>query len=94
MEFEAWEPIYERIREEFGFQRENDEYARDVLKKISPKFRVKNLTKFEGAKVMIVGGARCIKKELYMVEEVDKIIAVSTAADVLLEEGVKIDMMV
>ena len=94
MEFEAWEPIYEKIREEFGFRRENDEYARDVLKKISPKSRVESLTKFEGAKVMIAGGARCIKNELDMVEGVDKIIAVSTAADVLLDEGVKIDMMV
>ncbi len=94
MEFEVWEKIYEKIRMEFGFQRENDEYARDVLNNITPKFRVGELAKFEGGKVMIAGGARGIEEELDMVEGVDRIIAVSTAADVLLEKGVKIDMMV
>ena len=94
MEFEVWEGIYEKIRMEFKFQRENDEHARDVLNNIAPKYRVEELTKFESVKVAIAGGARCIEQELNVVEKVDRVIAVSTAADVLLEKGIKIDMMV
>ena len=40
MEFEVWEGIYEKIRMEFKFQRENDEHARDVLNNIAPKYIV------------------------------------------------------
>ena len=81
MEFEVWEGIYEKIRMEFKFQRENDEHARDVLNNIAPKYRVEELTKFESVKVAIAGGARCIEQELNVVEKVDRVIAVSTAVD-------------
>ena len=71
-----------------------DEYARDLLEMMAPKFKIERLGKFEGEDVMIAGGAACIKKEMELFEEADRIIAVSTAADVLLEEGIEIDIMV
>ena len=90
MEFESWEGIYEKIRMEFGFQKENDENARDVLDNIEPEYRIEELTKFKNVKVMIAGGSKCIEQELDLVEKVDRVIAVSTAADVLLEKDIKI----
>ena len=94
MKFETWEPIYNDILDDFGFLKKDDELARDILVKMNPKMRIGNLKKFRNSKVAIAGGASCIENELDIFENVDYTVAVSTAADILLREEIRIDMMV
>ena len=102
MDFEQWEPAYEAILADFGYPRAADEAARDELAELvggahgdgaSDGFDAGRLAAFDGATVAIAGGASTLADELDAVAEADRVIAASTAADVLAASGIDVDLM-
>ncbi|WP_394742723.1 6-hydroxymethylpterin diphosphokinase MptE-like protein [Natronococcus roseus] len=94
MEFDEWEPVYEAIRRDFGYDRDGDERARDVLASLTEPFDLERLDAADGATVAIAGAGPNLSDELDDAREADVVFAASTAADTLLEAGVGVDCMV
>ncbi|WP_050032318.1 6-hydroxymethylpterin diphosphokinase MptE-like protein [Halorubrum halophilum] len=97
MNFETFEPAYEAILADFGFDRAADERARDVAAEIATPFPLNRLGDWRGETVAIVGAAPCLVEEPDEVEtarDADAVVAASTAADALRERGVAVDCMV
>lgn len=95
MLFEQWEPIYETILEDFGYDRRTDERARDRLATVVSKgdpLSPDDLD-LEGT-VAICGAAANLVDELDVARRADRVIAASTAADVCLDGDVTVDCMV
>lgn len=93
MDYDEWEPIYERILRDFGYDRGADVRARDVLDGFVGSFDLDRLA-VEGETVAIVGASQTLPYELDLVETADVVYAASTAADVLLEDDHIVDLMV
>ena len=71
MKYSDWAPIYEKILEDFGFDREkDDEAARVALEIITRKGRVRKNVKQEieklikGKRVLICGNAPCLERDI------------------------------
>jgi len=94
MNFETFEPVYEAILADFGFERAADEHARDVAAELSTRFPLDRLGEWEGKQVAIAGAAPCLVDEIVIADEADIVVAASTAADVLRSRGVAVDCMV
>jgi uncharacterized Rossmann fold enzyme len=100
MEFDSWNPVYERILDDFGFDRSADEHARDVLAGLvadvdpDARFDSDRLDEFDGQSVAIAGAAPCLADELAVADDADLVVAASTAADVLRDGGVTVDWVV
>lgn len=98
MEFERWEPVYETILAEFGFDRAEDERSRDLAARFAEPFAFDRLAWIEDATVAIVGAAPTLPDELEASEDplaaADGIVAASTAVDVLEQYGYETDLMV
>lgn len=94
MEFHDWEPVYERILAAFGFDRAADERARDLLADLSEPFALGRLSGFEGATVAVAGAGPNLATETEIASEADRVVAASTAADVLVDAGVTVDLVV
>ena len=95
MNFETWEPVYERILTDFGYSRAGDERARDLLADIltEPLFDLSTLD-WSGQTVAVAGGADSLGDELDRARAADIVVAASVAADTLLEEKIPVDCMV
>jgi uncharacterized Rossmann fold enzyme len=95
MEFAEWEPAYEAILADFGFDREADRRARDHLASLVDSYDLGPLQQqIEGAHVGIVGGGSDILADVRSLEDVDVIIAASVAAGALRAAGEDVDLMV
>ncbi len=96
MEFDEWEPVYEAICRDFGYDRADDEDARDVLAALSEPFDIDRLAGIEGATVAIAGAGPSIETERAhrRAEKAAFVIAASTAVDALEAGGVEVDCMV
>lgn len=94
MNFETWEPVYEAILADFGFGRRADERARDVLAELVEPFEKGRLARIEGAAVAVAGAGPSLPDEIDLAAGADYVIAASTAADVLREAGIDVDLMV
>lgn len=94
MQFTEWEPVYEAIIADFGFNRATDERARDVLGGLTGPFDRGRLSVFDRATVAVVGAGPSLPDELDRVRAADAVVAASTAADVLMEAGVAVDVLV
>jgi hypothetical protein len=94
MRFEEWEPVYERILSDFGFDRDADERARDLMATYAEPFDHARLTAVAGATVAVVGAAPGLVDEVDRIAESDLVFAASTAADVVREAGYRVDLMV
>lgn len=94
MEVAEWEPVYEAILQEFGFDRSADERARDLLAETATPFEFDRFAGIDGATVAIAGGGPSIEREATTARRADAVIAASVAADHLLEAGIAIDLMV
>jgi 2-amino-4-hydroxy-6-hydroxymethyldihydropteridine diphosphokinase len=94
MNFETWEPVYEAILADFGFGCRADEHARDVLAGLVKPFEKRRLAGIEGATVAVAGAGPSLPDEIDLAAEADYVIAASTAADVLREAGIDVDLMV
>jgi len=94
--FETFEPVYEAILADFGFDRGADEHARDVAAELSTPFSLSRFGEWEGATVAVVGGAPCLhdEQELSLAREAEVVVAASMAADVLLAADIDVDCMV
>ncbi|WP_181684911.1 6-hydroxymethylpterin diphosphokinase MptE-like protein [Halorhabdus salina] len=98
MDFSTWEPVYEAILADFGYDRPADERARDLLASLvadaptDPYDPAPDM--FAGQTVAIAGAGPSLSTELEPIESADAVIAASTAADQLLEVGVSPDIVV
>jgi len=109
MEFDEWEPVYEAILADFGFDRAADERARDRLCErcrsptdatpgdgdATATFDPDSLT-LAGKSVAVVGAAPSLDtvSEAERAAAADAVLAASTAVDVLAGRGVDVDLMV
>jgi hypothetical protein len=93
MNFAAWEPVYEAIVADFGFDRRADTDARDLIASLTGSFDPGRLPDVEGRAVAIAGGASSLWEELGVAREADVVFAASSAAGVLREAGVEVHLM-
>jgi uncharacterized Rossmann fold enzyme len=96
MDFDEWEPIYEKILADFGYPRQADEEARELLAELVADGGVfdHDSLHLQGETVAIAGAAACLEDELDMARSADRVFAASDAAEVLLAAGVSVDCMV
>ncbi|WP_058366472.1 6-hydroxymethylpterin diphosphokinase MptE-like protein [Haloparvum sedimenti] len=96
MNFDEWEPAYEAVLADFGYDRTADERARDVAAGLATPFDRGRLAFLEGATVAVAGAGPSLtaRSELAAARGADAVVAASTAADALREEGVTVDLMV
>lgn len=90
MEFEEWEPIYQEIVDYFGFDREEDEKAAEVLAGLLPRDDLPLLAEAIGGKdVCVCGNAPTLGREIPLVSGV--VLAADAAAFVLYSHGIRPD---
>ena len=96
MDFATWEPVYEAILADFGFDRAADERARDRLAVLTEPFDASRLAGLEGATVAVCGAAPNLAddNEVANAREADVVVAASSAADVLRDAGVDVNLVV
>jgi uncharacterized Rossmann fold enzyme len=95
MDFSEWEPVYEAILADFGFQRAADEAAREeVAALLTPRaFDRDRLGVLAGERVVVAGAGPSLPAELDRIEDGDVVIGASTAIDTLLDAGIAVDLM-
>lgn len=93
MNFDEWQPLYEKILRDFGYDPGADIRARDVLDGHVTRFDLDRLD-VAGQRVAIAGGGPDLVEELATVDGADAVFAASTAADVLIEADLDIDLFV
>lgn len=93
MEYDEWKPVYRAILADFGFDPVADERARDVLAGYVEPFDFDRFA-LTDASVAIAGGARSLHDEIDDAAAADVVFAASTAADVLDDAGVAVDLLV
>ncbi len=100
MEYAEWEPIYEEILKDFGFNGEkNDQSARILYSVISDADNRVNIDVLEGVikgeDVLVCGDAPTLREDLGSIKTSDfKIIAADGATSTILREGVFPDVIV
>jgi uncharacterized Rossmann fold enzyme len=96
MDFESWEPVYELILSDMGFDRGADERARDRLAALCAENAgaVLSSMDYSGQTVAIAGGAETLTAEFAVARSADVVVAASVAAKRLREEGIAVDCMV
>lgn len=93
MKFATWEPVYELLLADLGFDRAGDERARDRLASWAEPFDPDRLG-LDGANVAVVAPGPSLAAELPAVDEADRVVAASSAADHLLASGRRPDLVV
>ncbi|USZ73350.1 6-hydroxymethylpterin diphosphokinase MptE-like protein [Natronosalvus halobius] len=96
MDYHEWEPAYEQILADFGFDRRADERARDVLAGLISTFDLGRLAFVHGARVVVAGAGPSLEADeaIETARAAEVVIAASTAVDVLEAAGVEVDCMV
>jgi uncharacterized Rossmann fold enzyme len=98
MDFATWEPVYERILDDLGYDREADERAADVfagmLRASDGEVLTGKSLDFTGDRVAVAGAGSNLEAELDLAREADAVVAASSAARRLLAEGIGVDCMV
>ncbi len=101
MNFAEWEPVYEAVLTDFGYDRAGDERARDVLAELVEPSEASDdrsaaapLPDLSGATVAVAGAGPSLENEADRAREADAVVAASTAADRLLAAGVGVDLQV
>jgi uncharacterized Rossmann fold enzyme len=92
--FETFEPVYEAILADFGFDRAADERARDAAAALATPFSLDRLGDWRGETVAVAGAAPCLSDEVDIAREADVVVAASTAVNVLRGRDVAVDCMV
>lgn len=93
MKYDEWAPIYERIRNDFGYDESEDVRARDVLAGYARPFDLRRLD-VAGEPVAIAGGADSLENDRQIAAEASSVFAASTATDTLTDAGIDVDVMV
>jgi len=91
-DFAAWEPIYERILEDFGFDRTGDEKAARFLSSLLTEDNTASLSELKaiisGKSILVCGNAPKLREELLEIElSAFVVIAADGAAAVLMDIG-------
>jgi len=96
MNFPTWEPVYETILDDFGFDREADEQARDLLAELLASDSCFDLdgVDWTGRTVAVAGAGPTLPDEVDRAAAADVVVAASTAVARLHEAGVAVDCMV
>ena len=94
MNYATWSPVYEQILDDFGFDPEADERARDRLAIHVDPFDECRLDRIDGATVAVAGAGPSLVDETAVAAAADVVIAASAAAETLDESGVDVDLMV
>jgi uncharacterized Rossmann fold enzyme len=92
MEYHEWEPFYEAILADFGYDRAADEAARDWLADRVGPFDLENVE--VSGTVAIAGAADSLESTLQVVEQADGVVAASDAAGRLAAAGLHPDLVV
>ncbi|QDX41129.1 6-hydroxymethylpterin diphosphokinase MptE-like protein [Salarchaeum sp. JOR-1] len=93
MDYDTWNPVYERILADFGFSREADERARARISEYARPFDMNRLDA-RGETVAIAGAGPSLGDELGLARTADRVFAASTATDVLADADIRVDAMV
>lgn len=94
MNFTTWEPVYEAILADFGFDRASDEHVRDRLADLVNPFDLGRLD-VTGETIVIAGAGPSLETDLDGVDTTDgSVFAASTAVDRLQEVGIAVDCMI
>lgn len=96
MEYNEFEPIYEAILVDFGFDRTADERARDTLAALTDPFDLGKLDAVRDATVAIAGAGPSLESRaaLERARACDVVFGASTAVDVLEAHDIAVDCMV
>ncbi|MEF8773402.1 MAG: 6-hydroxymethylpterin diphosphokinase MptE-like protein [Halobacteriales archaeon] len=94
MDFATWKPVYEALLADFGYPRVEDERARDVLEGLVGSFDLDRLSVLASATVAVAGAGPSLHRETDRAADADAVVAASTAADVLADAGVGVDLLV
>ena len=95
MDFEAWEPVYEAILADFGWDRTADERARDLLGAMLDGETVDPADlDMAGGTVAVAGAGPSLPRNLDDVREADLVVAASSAADTIRDAGLAVDCLV
>jgi uncharacterized Rossmann fold enzyme len=96
MNFETWDPVYEAILADFGFDRAADERARDRFAEILGNRDPYDLSQLQvsGGTVAIAGGAASLTDDLDTVEDADTVFAAGASVSRLQEAGLAVDCVV
>lgn len=102
MQFDSWEPIYREILEDFGFSRERDEEAADLLRDLLPPsgpILSEARARISGRDVVVCGNAPTLSEEIKSLQKSARkdgcaFIAADGAAAVLLGAGIVPDVIV
>lgn len=100
MNFDEWEPVYEAILADFGYDRAADERARDLLvtllegEPLTPDSLPPAGETLDGKTVAIAGAGPSLSSEIDLARQADLIVAASTAVDTLREYDLSVDCMV
>ena len=95
MLYDEWEPAYEAILADFGYDRAGDERGRDALYDAVADRGPLDIddVRLPGT-VAVCGAGPSLPAELSVARDADCVVAASTAADVLRDAGVAVDCMV
>jgi uncharacterized Rossmann fold enzyme len=101
MQFDSWEPIYREILEDFGFSRERDEEAAEILSRMLPPsgpILREACARIAGRDVIVCGNAPGLVKDIEPLQKSSRkdcaFIAADGAAAVLLMEEIVPDIIV
>ena len=95
MLYTEWKPAYEAILADFGYDRAADKRSRDVLAQLVARGTPLTLDDIDlTGTVCICGAAPTLSAELDIARDADRVVAASTAADVLRDAGIRVDCMV
>ncbi|PSP82980.1 hypothetical protein BRC83_08050 [Halobacteriales archaeon QS_1_68_17] len=95
MNFAEWEPVYEAVLADFGYDRADDGRARDGLASLTGQFDLSRLDA-RGDRVAVAGAGPSLTDSaaLERAGEADAVFAASAAAKRLEASGVAVDLMV
>lgn len=102
MQFDSWEPIYREILEDFGFSRERDEEAAEILSSMLPPAEPmlqEAFRRISGRNAVVCGNAPSLSEDIEQLQKApgkDKcpLIVADGAAAVLLKIGMVPDIIV
>lgn len=96
MEFATWEPVYEAIRADMGYDRAADEGARDRLADLVGHGPTADFDEddFSGEAVAVAAPGPPLERDLDAARAADRLVAAGVAADRLLSAGVEPDWVV
>ncbi|AGN02502.1 2-amino-4-hydroxy-6-hydroxymethyldihydropteridinepyrophosphokinase, archaeal-type [Salinarchaeum sp. Harcht-Bsk1] len=92
MDYETWEPFYDAILADFGYDRAGDEAARDWLAQRVDRFELDSLRL--GGTVAIAGAAPSLEADLAVARGADAVVAASDAGVRLAAAGLVPDLVV